>query len=166
MALGDQALREREVVLAAASACLAAARAGRGGALLVVGEGGLGKTSVLEAARLEAQAAGMGVRFARCEQLESRLAFGVAREALGELAGFDHEPVAESSAPYFRALQWLQQREGGPLLVAVDDLHWADLDSLRLLAFLVRHLEGLPVAVIGTLRPWPREAADVSGELA
>jgi ATP/maltotriose-dependent transcriptional regulator MalT len=134
--------------------------------LFVVGEGGLGKTSVLEAARHEALAAGMGVGFARCEQLESSLAFGVAREALGELAEFDHEPVAESSAPYYRALQGLQQREGGPLLVAVDDLHWADLDSLRLLAFLVRRLEGLPVAVLGTFRPWPREAADVFGELA
>jgi DNA-binding CsgD family transcriptional regulator len=106
---------------------LAAARAGRGGALFVVGEAGLGKTSVLEAVRRQAQAeAGMGVGFARGEQIESGLAFGVAREALGELAQLDREPVADSSAPYYRVLRALQERRGGPLLVAVDDLHWSD----------------------------------------
>jgi len=153
-------------VLAAAAACLEAARAGRGGALFVVGEGGLGKTSVLEAARRQAEAAGMGVGFARGEQLESSLAFGVAREALGDRGGLDGEPVAESSAPYYRVLRELQERRGGPLLVAVDDLHWADPDSLRLLTFLARRLDGMAVALIGTLRPWPREAAEACAELA
>jgi DNA-binding CsgD family transcriptional regulator len=154
------------VVLAAAGACLAAARAGRGDALFVVGEGGLGKTSVLEAAQREAEADGMGVGFARGEQIESSLAFGLARGALGELGGLDGEPVADSSAPYYRVLQGLRDRAGGPLLVAVDDLHWADPDSLRLLAFLARRLDGMGVALIATLRPWPREAAEVCAELA
>jgi hypothetical protein len=108
----------------------------------------------------------MGVGFARGEQIESSLAFGVAREALGEVAQLDREPVADSSAPYYRVLQGLQERGNGPLLVAVDDLHWADPDSLRLIAFLVRRLEGMPVALIGTLRPWPPEAVGVCEELA
>jgi len=108
----------------------------------------------------------MGVGFARGEQLESGLAFGVAREALGELGGLDGQAVAESSAPYYRVLRGLQERSGGPLFVAVDDLHWADPDSLRLLAFLTRRLEGMPVALIATLRPWPREAAEACAELA
>jgi DNA-binding CsgD family transcriptional regulator len=35
--------------------------------------------------------------------------------------------------------------ERGPLLIAVDDLHWCDPPSLRFLAYLRRRLEGLPV---------------------
>src|SRR5207253_796999 len=36
---------------------------------------------------------------------------------------------------------------------AVDDLHWCDRPSLRLLGYLVRRLEGLPVLVVCSLRP-------------
>ena len=41
---------------------------------------------------------------------------------------------------------------GPPLLLAVDDLHWCDPPSLRFLSYLVRRLEGLPVAVAGCVR--------------
>ncbi len=40
-----------------------------------------------------------------------------------------------------------------PVLVVVDDAHWADVASLRWLAYLAARLEGLPVAVIVALRP-------------
>lgn len=36
-----------------------------------------------------------------------------------------------------------------PLVPAVDDLQWCDTGSLRAMAFLVRRLEGLPVALAG-----------------
>ena len=47
-----------------------------------------------------------------------------------------------------RGLYWLTVNLAaeGPLLLAVDDLHWCDRPSLRFLAYLVRRLEGLPVA--------------------
>ena len=35
-----------------------------------------------------------------------------------------------------------------PVLILIDDLHWADEPSLRWLAYLVRRLEGLPVLVV------------------
>ena len=38
----------------------------------------------------------------------------------------------------------------GPLLLAVDDLHWCDRPSLRFLAYLARRLEGMPVLVGAT----------------
>ena len=41
----------------------------------------------------------------------------------------------------------------GPLLVAIDDLHWCDLASLRFLTYLIRRLEGLPVLLVATVRP-------------
>jgi DNA-binding CsgD family transcriptional regulator len=157
-------LLERGPVLDAAAACLEGARAGRGAALLILGGAGLGKTSVLERVLHDA-AAGMDVGLARGERLEAGLAFGIAREVLGELVDFDHETVSDSAAWYYRVLRALRGRSDRPLLLAVDDLHWSDPDSVRLLAFLARRLDGLPVALIGTLRPWPRDAADVCAGL-
>ncbi|MFZ2116575.1 MAG: tetratricopeptide repeat protein [Pseudonocardiaceae bacterium] len=57
------------------------------------------------------------------------------------------------------------ERLTGPMLLALDDLHWADPDSLALLSFLCRRLAGLPVAVLGTLRPWPPAAHDLASAL-
>lgn len=42
---------------------------------------------------------------------------------------------------------------GRPLLVVIDDLHWADPASLALTAFLARDLDGSPVAVVACRRP-------------
>ena len=46
----------------------------------------------------------------------------------------------------------------GPLVIAADDLQWADPSSLLALAAVVRRLAHLPVALIGCLRPSPRIA--------
>ncbi|MFF5112317.1 BTAD domain-containing putative transcriptional regulator [Streptosporangium sp. NPDC000509] len=44
---------------------------------------------------------------------------------------------------------------GGPLLVVLEDLHWADASSLRLLTFVAGELARHPVLVMATLRPEP-----------
>ena len=41
----------------------------------------------------------------------------------------------------------------GPLLIAVDDAHWADEASLRWLAYLARRLDGLAAGLLVALRP-------------
>jgi predicted ATPase len=46
----------------------------------------------------------------------------------------------------------------GPLVVGVDDLQWADSPSLLTLGAAARRIAGLPVALIGCLRPLPRSA--------
>jgi predicted ATPase len=43
----------------------------------------------------------------------------------------------------------------GPLVIGLDDLQWADPSSLLTLGAAVRRIAGLPVAVIGCLRPLP-----------
>ena len=53
-----------------------------------------------------------------------------------------------------------------PLLVLLDDLHWADPDSLGLLGFLCRRLAGWRLAVVATMRPWPSEAQGVAEALS
>jgi DNA-binding SARP family transcriptional activator len=66
-------------------------------------------------------------------------------------------PVADLGAARFRlnqAVAGLLRRaaETRPLLVVVDDLHWADVPSLSLLAFLAAELKDSRLAVVGTYR--------------
>jgi len=73
-------LCERESELARVDALLAAARAGRGGMLLITGPAGIGKTALLAAARERADQAGTRVLAGRGGELESGFSFGVARQ--------------------------------------------------------------------------------------
>jgi DNA-binding CsgD family transcriptional regulator/exonuclease VII small subunit len=163
---------EREHVIAAAARILDAARSGRGGALFVVGEAGLGKTSVLERVR-ELAGPDMRVRLARAHAMEGSLSFGVIDELLGaagdpRVAGLDdpgpRQP--EERASRFHAVLRRLHGGGGAVLLAVDDLHWADADSLSLLSYVCRRVTGRAVAVVGTLRPWPQAAEEMCLALA
>jgi hypothetical protein len=61
-------------------------------------------------------------------------------------------PPEESEPPFavMHGLYWLavNASAAGPLLVAVDDLHWADQASLRFVFYLADRLAGLPVALV------------------
>ena len=75
----------------------------------------------------------------------------------------------DSSFAALHGLYWLTVNLSGegPLALVVDDLHWCDRPSLRFLAYLVRRLEGLPVLVVGSLRPAePGSDATLLAELA
>jgi hypothetical protein len=62
---------------------------------------------------------------------------------------------------YDRAATYLRQQAAQrPLVVILDDLHWADLSSLRLLVFLARQLHDAAVLVIGTYRDVEVAATD------
>src|SRR6516225_8843019 len=78
--LVQNGLSEREAELARVDALLAAARAGRGGVLLITGPAGIGKTVLLGAARERAARAGMRVLAGRGGELEGGFSFGVARQ--------------------------------------------------------------------------------------
>ena len=173
MVLGG--LFERADELARIDGLLAAARAGRGGLILVTGPAGIGKTALTAAARDSALGAGMRVLSGRGRELEGEFSFGVARQllqplltgaaerrdlltgaarhALIALEGTDGGMAPAASDALFAAvhgLYWLLVNAAGhgPLLVAVDDLHWADQASLRFVSYLAVRLEGLPVALM------------------
>jgi DNA-binding CsgD family transcriptional regulator len=162
---------ERDATLGAIERLLSEAHEGRGRSLFIVGEAGLGKTTMVE----RASAAGRDqfrISIGRGDAAESSLPFGVIDQALRGL-GFRspidakatrRSPPQARAARLYAALQFLDELSS-PVLVLLDDLHWADEDSLALLAFLCRRISNLPVALIGTLRPWPNKALDAVGPL-
>lgn len=162
---------ERAAADAACREALERALAGQGGVVFVTGEAGLGKSTVLSRARASAEQMGFGIAGARGDAMENSLPFGFLMQAFHAEGGLDlgereadESPDARASR-FYEALKWLERSSVAPLLLALDDAHWADADSLSLLSFLSRRVGSLPVAVIATLRPWPVAAADVAGSL-
>jgi DNA-binding NarL/FixJ family response regulator len=176
-------LFEREPELAAVEALVGAVTGGHGRVLWVEGPAGIGKTGVLEVARESAARAGVRVLAARADELEREFSFGVVRElfgpALADARGRDAllvgaarlaapvitlagSPAGQGTAERLHGLFWLTAHlaETGPLLLAVDDAHWADEPSLRALAYLARRIADLPVGVVVTARPEGREDTD------
>jgi len=172
-------LLEREEELERIDAALDAAREGRGGALLIEGPAGIGKTSLVAEARRRAQARGMLVLHGRGTELEREYALGVVRQALQPavraagplergrlLAGVAahaapvvldgvHDDDASTPFAMLHGLYWLvaNMTANTPGLVVVDDAQWADEPSLRFLAFLVRRVESLAATVLIAARP-------------
>jgi DNA-binding CsgD family transcriptional regulator len=171
-------LLEREDVLAQIEALVARANGGTGGAILLQASAGMGKTALLEA--LRARAGTMSVLAARGSDLEQNFPLGVVRQllepvlrsavvdererwltgaaAIAEvvLHGGTSGSVEEGAA--FNALYWVVAAMAAerPALIVVDDLHWCDVESLRWIGFVVRRLEGLPVAIVlATRSPEP-----------
>jgi DNA-binding NarL/FixJ family response regulator len=161
-------LLERESVLDAVGSLLEKVRAGQGGSLFVLGEAGLGKTAVLSHACGLAADAGMGTGLGRGNPMEIALPFGLLAQALDGvgargLLGEDQIGSAagdDRPARFYGVLRWLENHTGDPVLLALEDLHWADADTLALTSFIGRRISSLPVAIIGSLRPWPAGVHD------
>ena len=173
-------LLERDAELTAVTGLIAASPGG-GRLLAIEGPPGIGKTALMMEARALAQEAGMQVLGARGSELERSFSYGVVRqlfepllaslqaeERADLLAGsaalaaplFDPaqvaaEPAADSSLATLHGLYWLTANLAArqPLLLALDDLHWCDLPSLRWLAYLLPRMEGLGLLVLVGLRP-------------
>jgi DNA-binding CsgD family transcriptional regulator len=166
-------LLERQDVTASAGDLVSRVAAGGAGALFVVGEAGQGKTSVISLAGRLAGEAGLAVGLGRGHPMETSLPFGVMIEVLeaaggrGLLGEGQLEPAAagDRAARFYGVLRWLQDRADGALLLAVDDLHWADADSLALVSFLCRRMGSLRAGLIASLRPWPAGALQVAAAL-
>ena len=82
---------------------------------------------------------------------------GAAALALPLFAPSDAAQLAPSSDATFsmlHGLYWLLSNltDEAPVALAVDDLQWADAESLRLLGYLAPRLDGLPLAVVGSYR--------------
>ncbi|MET0927869.1 MAG: LuxR C-terminal-related transcriptional regulator [Aeromicrobium sp.] len=148
----------------------AAARVAEAGALMVVGEAGLGKTALLD--ELAGEAEGLRVLRARGSEAERDLAFGGLDQLVRPLLGL----LGDIPAPQARALEIaLALRPGDradrfaisaatlsllgraaeerPVLVLVDDAHALDGPSLEALVFACRRVLADPIAVVVATRP-------------
>jgi hypothetical protein len=147
----------RRQELAILVAALERGLAGDGGLVLVTGEAGIGKTTLVD--RLAAEARQRSVRVVRGDADDwDRAPFGLfrgPRRALG-LEGGDGGGGAglPASERRWEELEQLADALGahGPTLVVLEDLHWADELSLWVLERLPRALSGRPVAVVATAR--------------
>jgi len=163
-------LYERDDELCLAGDLLRGAAEHQGGALFFTGDAGLGKTALLR--QVSQDAAGrFRVGSAVGDPVETSVAFSFLGQAIYELGC--PVPLAEAgdasvsdarSAQFHRVLRWLRE-VSEPTVLTLDDLQWADTDSVAMLSFLCRRLGGLPVAVVATLRSWPPAARDVARRL-
>jgi DNA-binding CsgD family transcriptional regulator len=168
-------LLERDAVVARLDSLLRGVAAGRSAALFVVGEAGLGKTSLIEYACDQARAVPLTVGLGRGHPMETSLPFGLLAQALDDVGGpglLDEggtgqpDDRGDRAARFYGVLRWLQERAGTGLVLALDDLHWADADSLALLSFIGRRAGPLGLGVLACLRPWPPAAAEAVAALA
>ncbi len=163
-------LIEREQETAALDALVDRLREG-GGAIVVRGEAGIGKSVLLQ--RMRNRAVAQGARPLLTGGVESEAEFAFAglhqllRPVIGALAqlpesqrqtleaalglGVDHKPD-----PYGVAVAAFQLicevAESQPLVLIVDDAHWLDRSTLNVLAFIGRRLEAEHVALVAAIR--------------
>ena len=190
MRSSNRVILERDKELAALAGAIADAAAGHGTFVLVEGPAGIGKTTLLRAACALASADGPEVLTARGLALEGDFPYGIVRQLIepvlagaapddwpGLLDGaaglaarvFDWAGVASAGddSPYatMHGLYWLIANLAArrPLVIAVDDAHWADAPSLRWLAHLAERVEELPVALLLATRTAPDEPALLAG---
>lgn len=174
------ALYERDAEIDALTSLVALARTGRGGFVAVEGPAGIGKSSLLAQVRTLAVPAEFTVAAARGTELEHEFSFGMVRQLFEPLlaaesaegrqrllagAASQAEPVfgpvaadaptAERDFAICHGLSWLVNNlcEERPVVLLVDDLQWADVASLRFLAFLQPRLPPLRLGVVVALRP-------------
>ncbi|MFF0215359.1 ATP-binding protein [Streptomyces vinaceus] len=180
--------RERELE---AITKLCSARSSPSTSVLVQGDAGSGKSGLLRAAVEEIREEGDTVVSASGDALESGFAFGVVRQMFEHLVraegGSPHALLsgqAAAAAPLLlgtaggesaedlpveellRGLYWLAVNltTTGRLIIVVDDLQWADRDSLRWLHFLLRRAGNLPLVVLASLGPEPAgDGAETTG---
>ncbi|MCH5672055.1 ATP-binding protein [Streptomyces gilvus] len=158
-----------------------AADRSRGALLAVAGRAGIGKTTLLAEIRRRATARGCTVLSARGGDQEQRVAFHVARQLLQpQFAGSGESDLRASLGSWYDivgpalglcaptaaappdpqglrdGMDWVLTHLAvlrAPMVLVLDDAHWADPESLRWLAAFAPRAEQLPLLVVVAYRP-------------
>jgi DNA-binding CsgD family transcriptional regulator len=144
---------------------------GDGGALVLRGEAGIGKSALLEYASDRAAASGFRTLTTVGVESEAELAFAGLHQALhpvlpqlgrlpgpqrraleaafGITDGFEPDPLHVALAAHQLVCEAASSR---PVLLIADDAHWLDRSTLSVLTFISRRLESNPVALLAAVR--------------
>jgi DNA-binding CsgD family transcriptional regulator len=144
---------------------------GTGGLILIEGAPGLGKSALINAGCHMAHELGMTVLRARCSEHEMRIPYALARRLLAPSLEFgvdverDDWMMARSNganpsegtgtgdvANTYYALNALLSRFGR-VLIAIDDVQWADAESVMWLQYLSRRLDITEVHLLVSMLP-------------
>ncbi|MFJ6836356.1 ATP-binding protein [Streptomyces sp. NPDC091209] len=181
--------RDEEVaILEEAIAALGADSATSGTLLVLSGEAGLGKTALLAETRRIAESKGCAVWSARGGETVTAVPFNVVRQllqpalvsllpeeareylgdwydiagpALGVAEPGDRQPDPQGVCDGLVAAVRRLAKRDWPLVLLIDDAHWADQETLRWLAAFAERLDDLSVLLVVARRP-----GGVTGESA
>lgn len=154
----------RDHLLARLLAISHAVKAGQGSTVLLQGDGGIGKTRLLNEflARLSTETPVWLVLQGACSPFDDLISYGPFLEAFQDstmsdvtdllLAPKTDAPAARDQFAY-RILQTLRRlSQNAPLVLAIDDLQWANSSTLNLFGLLASRLHDLPLLLIGTVQ--------------
>ena len=141
----------RDAEVTTISQRLSAAAAGHAGVVWIEGDAGFGKTALVRRV-LAALPSDFIVMSAEADELAREQPFGVVSR-LGAVTS------AGSFAAGLELLRLTGERQDHrPVLVVVEDMHWADATSRKALVTMARRLDAEPVALLLTSRPGGRDA--------
>jgi DNA-binding CsgD family transcriptional regulator/energy-coupling factor transporter ATP-binding protein EcfA2 len=146
-------LLERERELAELAQAAREAAAGEGGLVLILGEAGIGKSSLVRALRglLPAE---RRLLVGHCDDLGTPRTLGPFRDLVGSVGAGLARALAEGGErdAVLTALRSELGWAGHPTILVVEDVHWADEATLDVLRYLARRVTELPAVLVLTYR--------------
>jgi DNA-binding CsgD family transcriptional regulator/tetratricopeptide (TPR) repeat protein len=145
-------LLERNDELEQLAAALQAADKGRGAFVLVNGEAGIGKTSLIREFADQADTA--RVLWSACDDLATPRALGPLRDLAGQLGGTLEASITAGREPVDLFSDLLDALNSGirPTLVVIEDIHWADQATQDMLKYLARRVANCTCVLIVSYR--------------
>ena len=146
-------LLERSAALDVLRAAGERTLAGHGGTVLIEGEAGIGKTTLLQAFA-EGQGERFHISWGWCEALFTPRPLGPLHDIARSLGPEVGALLEQSASPdrLFPAVLDQVQDDSGPRLLIIEDMHWADNATLDLVKYLGRRIGMLPVMLVLTAR--------------
>jgi hypothetical protein len=170
----------RDPELGAVRQVLDSVARGASATLLIEGEAGIGKTQFVERIAAEGREIGASIHYGSAHPFERTRPFGVIADALqlrprssdprraaigrllvGDARGAGAAMSAPTGDVRYRlveeVIELLEEAcSKSPVLLILEDLHWADDSGLGAMGAIVHELRHVPLLLVGTLRPAPR----------
>jgi DNA-binding CsgD family transcriptional regulator/energy-coupling factor transporter ATP-binding protein EcfA2 len=150
--MSARGILEREGELAALIAAAEEAAAGDGSVVLIVGEAGIGKSSLVEALA-SVLPSGTRLLVGHCDDLATPRVLGPLRDLTTNVgSALTHALDSADRGRVSDALRAELDRPEQPTVLVIEDVHWADEATLDVLRFLMRRIVSLPAVLVLTYR--------------